>query len=110
MLNKIRRLKWKITDHIKDAWHHYDFAIEEKEEGDLRAAKDEVQEGLNRLQEAKKKLDDFSEYIKDCEYKERQSGADGRYLKEKYSAWRTVHSMWVKDVEDLEEEFEDLDI
>lgn len=108
MSRKIRHLKWTIEDHIKDAGYHLGFAIEDKESGDTRGMRDEILEGENRLQEAKKKLDEFLEYIKDCEYKDKQSGIEERHLKDKYSAWRIIHKMWAEDIEDMEEKFDDM--
>lgn len=110
MNNKIKRMRWEITDHVKDAGYHYYFAMNEIEEGDNRAAKDEQMKGFNRIQEAKKVLDRMAELIKDHEYKEKQAGIKEDLIKEKFCGWRAIHMMLADDVTEMEEELEELKI
>lgn len=108
MMNKIRRLRWKIKDHIDDAKIHMGFVYEEKEEGDNKSAHAEVDEGLHRLHEAKKKLDEMAEVIRDHEYKDKQKGLDEKTIKEKYCGWRAIHEMLARDIEYLEDKFDEV--
>lgn len=105
MMNKIRRLRWKIKDHIDDSKIHMGYYYEEKEEGDNRAAALEVEEGLRRLSEAKKGLDKMAEIIKDHESKDKSAGMEDMVIKEKYCGWRAIHEMLSYDVKYLEEKF-----
>lgn len=108
MMSKIRRLRWKIKDHIDDARIHMGFVYEEKEEGDIKAAEKEITEGMNRLSCARKKLDEMAEIIRDYESKDKQKGIEEKTIKEKYCGWRAIHEMLAHDVMYLEQKFDEI--
>lgn len=109
-ITRFRHLRWEIQDHIKDAEKHYDFALEEKEDGDIKEAKEQQMKGFSRVQKAKESLDEFFEYIRDCEYKDKHTSMDQQSISDKYCAWRMLKDAWEKDIEELEEDFNDLKI
>lgn len=109
-VTRFRNLRWEIHDHIKDAWKHYDFALAEKEDGDVKEAKEQQMKGFSRIQKAKETLDEFSEYIRDCEYRDKHSSMEQQDISDKYCAWRMLKDMWEKDIEEIEEDFEELKI
>ena len=108
MMNKIRRLRWEIKDHIDDAKIYMGYYYEEKEEGDTREASAQVEKGLRRLSDAKKGLDKMAEVIKDHETKDKNEGMEDKMIKEKYCGWRAIHEMLSQDVDYLEKKFNSL--
>ncbi len=109
-ISKFRHLRWEIQDHIKDAGRHYDFAMEDIHDGDQREAKEQQSKGFERLQDGKKSLEEFSEHIRDCEYKDKHSSMDAQDVSEKYCAWRMLKEAWEKEIEELEDDFEEVKI
>lgn len=110
MINKIKRLRWEINDHISDAKVFMGYYYEEKEEGDNREASTQIEKGLRRLNEAKKSLDKMAEVIKDHENSDRNKGMKENEVKEKYCGWRAIHEMLGEDINYLEDKFNFLKI
>ncbi len=109
-VTRFRHLRWEIQDHIKDAEKHYEFALHEKEDGDLKASKEQQMKGFSRVQKAKESLGEFSDYLRDCEYRDKHSSMDVQDISDKYCAWRMLSDEWEHDIEELEEKFNDLKI
>lgn len=101
---------WEINDHIKDAWKHHDFAIDEKERGDTKGAKAQQMKGFSRIQKAKETLHEFSEYIRECEYRDKHTSMDAQSISEKYCAWHTLGDLQEKELEEMEKVFEEIEI